>query len=423
LFEKSKPLLKKNITKAKLTATLKAKVLLSEPRRQECIQNMLSHIEFTPTHLVQYIHPLLNTFASNCQLLPSTQHHFYTQSGGLIDYSLYRASSAMPLFKQIALPPGTKDLSAEQFRIAYILFSTAILKGIGCIFTDFQVDEYNSAGMFIQTWNPLWTYFNKDAEFYYFQQYPEIIDELRPHLTPLIAKFWMPEAGLNWIMEDPNSLLLWFQLLQEEYEGLNILEAILERSEALSWQEMMRLMLTTVPEEVLTIDMRRPGFIDSGINNTLRLELIGLQFIQWLNENFARGQMLINQTPIVALENGLQISPDAFKWFIQHHPQFKNWRLIQQGLMSLGLHDKSFNNNDGLLIKKFSFLLPNEVICKQKLNNQHLKLSSISLIQQWKNYTQGKNLEADTQRQQLNVKGEWENIQQKNTTTPGFKNV
>lgn len=422
MFEKSKPLLKKNIAKSKLTAILKAKVLLSEPRRQECIQNMLTHIEFTPTHLVQSIHPLLNTFASNCQLLPSTQHHFYTQSGGLIDYSLFRALSAMQLFRQIALPPGTKELSAEQFRISYILFSAAILKGIGCIFTDFQIDKYNSAGTFLETWNPLWTYFEKDAEFYYFQQHEEIIDELRPHLTPLIAKFWMPEAGLNWVMEDAKSFLLWLQLLQEEHEGLNILEAILERAEALSSQEMFRLMLATLPEENLTLDLRRPGFIDSTVNNTLRLELIGLQFIQWLNENLARGQMLINQTPIVALENGLQISPDAFKWFIQHHPQFKNWRLIQQGLMSLGLHDKNFNNNEGLIIKKFGLLLPNEVICKQKINNQHIKLSAISLTQQWKQYTNGKNLEADIFRQQLNAKGEWENIQQKNNS-PGFKNV
>lgn len=423
MFEKRKHITKKNIAKTKLIAILKPKVLLNEPRRDECIKNILDFVQFSPTQLVQSIHPLLEEIAANCQLLPSAQHHFYTQSGGLIDYALYRAQSAMQLFKQIVIPPGTKELSEAQARMAYVLLSASLLKGIGSIYTDFHVDRYNLEGTFLSTWNPLWERLIDETEFYQYQLNTQIIDELRPHLTPLIANLWMPKAGLNWIAEDPKAFLIWLQLLQEDYEGLNILEAILERAEALSWQEMMQYMLTNIPGELLTIDTRLPSFIDSGLTDTLRLELIGLQFIKWLNENLARGQMLINQTPLVALENGLQISPEAFKWFIQHHPQFKNWRLIQQGLMSLGLHDKNFQNEAGLLIKKFGLLLPKEVICKQIQNNQHIKLSSISLTQQWTQYINGKTLDNEALKKQLNSKGEWEKAHPLTPDAPGFKNA
>ncbi|MCX6265105.1 MAG: hypothetical protein NTZ47_11295, partial [Bacteroidetes bacterium] len=75
------------------------------------------------------------------------------------------------------------------------------------------------------------------------------------------------------------------------------------------------------------------------------------------------------------------ISPDAFKWFLQHHPQFRNWRLIQQGLMSLGLHEKQLQNDNssaqGVLINKAGLLLPAEVICKQANTHHHFKTQAL----------------------------------------------
>ncbi len=411
----------------KLTPVLAPKIIISDVRRYELVKNILTNLNISAVRHEQAVTPLLDEVASNCQLLPSNQHLFYTQAGGLIDYALYRAQSAMALFRQVALPPNTRELSDVQARWAYVMFSASLLKGMGCVCTDYVIDVHDGEGHLLGQWHALWERLVDRADFYYSQPDPKTDDSLRAHLTPLIARTWMPQSGLAWIAEDPEALLTWLQLLQEEHEGFNILEAILERAESMAWQELAKLSLAGLPAVFLGPDARLPSFNDASTHDQ-QLQSIGLQFILWIRENLARGQMLLNESPLIALHNGLLISPDAFKWFLQHHPQFRNWRLIQQGLMSLGLHDKQFQNDNataqGLLINKAGLLLPMEVICKQANNNHHFKTQAllISSKHQWKEFAQGKSLELAFLNKHLHANGQWLDIDPNASLSPGMQN-
>jgi hypothetical protein len=408
VFQKPNHSAKAQIPKNKLIPHLKSNIILSEDRRAQSIKAIEEHLMFSVTQMHQMVNPLFKQIAQSYQLLPSTQHPFYIAPGGLIDYALYRAEAAMMIFKQSALPPHTTELSIAQARIAYVLCSTALLKGIGCIYTDFHIDTFNQNGRYVSTWEMLWDEFPETAEFYFYDIISTKDDELKNQLTPIIAKNLMPITGLKWISEDSDTLLLWLKLLHEEYEGFHVLEAILERSEALAWQRMAEYALSQTPLHDPISDARTPGFIDSGGPNPQYLEIIGLMFLKWLHENLARGQMLINDSPLIAAEKGIVVTSEAFKWFVQQHPQFKNWRLIQQGLMALGLHDQQSHEQNNLLIKKIGYLLPKEVFAKQFQNQQHFKIQSMNLMHQWKNYTQGKQLNLEQLEKQLQANGQWE---------------
>jgi len=422
LFGSSKKTAKKVVAKSKLSPILSASTILSDPKRHEHIGQIYSDLRFIESRMTLCVKPLIDIVARTCQLLPSNHHPFYTSPGGLIDYALFRTKAAMRLFKQIALPPDTFELSEYQMRNAYLIYSAAMLRGIGALATDYEISLYAKNGNYIDQWKILSNDIPEQAEFYQFQGVYSAPEELRSHLTPLLAKQLIPDPGFSWLSEDQSLLLLWLKLLHEEREGLNILEAILEHAEILAWQEMAQFSLLQHPSNLNLPEQRRTGFIESPSLDNLQLQLIGLQFILWVNQHLARGQMLVNQTPIVALENGINISPEAFKWFLQHHPQFKNWRLIQQAVMSLGLHDPSVASSQGLVIKKFGYLLPAEVLVKNMNNQHHFKTQSIVLHQQWKQFIQGKKLSSEWLNQRLNVQGQWE-TQTQNPKGPGIQNV
>lgn len=428
MFHPKKRYSSKVVSRAKLNPMLAPHVILSDEKRSEWMQTIYATLNFSSVKQAQLIKPLLEEVVGGCQLLPSNQHIFYTQSGGLLDFALFRAQSAILLFKQFVLPPNTQELSEEQARYAYLIFSAALLRGIGCLYTDYTVNLYNTEGHLLSHWQPLWERLIDRAEFYQQQTNPSPSDELRAHTTPLIARIWMPQAGLAWLSEDKEAFLSWLKLLQEEKEGFNILEAILERAESLAWQELARLALANLPSANLAPDSRLPSFVENPNDDKLRLQAIGLEFILWIKENLARGQMLINQPPLNALHNGLLISEDAFRGFLQHHPQFKNWRLIQQGLMSLGIHEKQFQqqaqNEQGLLIKNPGHILPKEIIAKLSQNAQHTKIQSllISTNNQWKQFAQNKVVEKELLKKRLNAQGHWQEFQISESPTPGMSN-
>jgi hypothetical protein len=220
----------------------------------------------------------------------------------------------------------------------------------------------------------------------------------------------MPAEGFQWIAEDSGLLLSWLQWLQEEKEGGGLLEAVLERAEAMAFQEIIKAALQVNIH--LYPEARIPSFVEAN-HSQQPLELIGLKFLMWLKENLARGQMVLNQAHLTVLENGLLIEEETFKWFIAQHSEFKNWRLVQKGLMSLGLHQEDIGQINGLLLKNPERFFSKDVIARQAGQMHHMRVQTLGLIQanNWRKLAQGKSLDLQMINQRLNVQGQFEKIQ------------
>lgn len=413
---------KKVVARSKLLSVLTPSVLLSDLKRHEQLQLMKNHLGFHDSRFEQLVQPVVDELAIACQLLPSTLHRFYALPGGLLDFALYRAQAAMEIFRQSILPPDTTDLSDEQALWAYILITAGLLRGIGVIGTDYLVECYSDQGFSTGLWQPLWERFIDRTPNYTIDFNEETVDGLSAHLTPLLAKMWLPYSGFSWIARNPELFLMWLQLLQEETEGMHVLEAILERAEAMAWQRMAKDALAHSAMDIPSEHARISAFNQP---QALQIpsELIGIQFLLWLKENLARGQIVLNQNHLKVTEQGLIVENEMFKWFVQQNNQYKNWRLIQQGLMSLNLHDKDFHDKEGVLVIQALLFLPKEVIIRQGQNLQHQKIQSILLnvSNNWKSLAQNKTLNLDLANLRLNAKGHLETLQIE--MNKGYKNV
>ncbi|NDH09118.1 MAG: hypothetical protein EBY16_05795 [Gammaproteobacteria bacterium] len=423
MFQQARRVSTKMMPRHQLKASLQAAVLLAEPRREECVKLIEQHLGFSALRYQQMVKPLIDEVAVACQLLPSTQHRFYALEGGLLDYALYRAQAACMLFRQTALPPDTKELSDEQSLWAYVVFSAALLRGLGVVSTDYHVICYDAAGYSIGNWRPLWERFIDRTEFYQYELNSNLVDGLKQHITPFLARVWMPSVGLSWIAEHPEAFLAWLILLQEEHEELGVLEAIFERAEALAWQELAKQALHHEPSELPLDVSHYSSFVDKPTEQRMRDDLLGLQFLLWLKENLARGQIVLQQDHLKLTENGLIIGEETYKWFLQHHKDVKNWRLVQKGLMSLGLHHQDFV--DGKLILNTKVFFPKEMIVRMHAEQQHhQKIQSIQLVaENLKRIVQGKNLNLSLINKVINAKGQWEVLNQEQYLGPGMKNV
>lgn len=402
---------KKATARSKLLTVLAPSVLLSDSKRYEQVQLMKNHLGFADLRFEQMVQPVVDELASACQLLPSSLHRFYALPGGLLDFALYRAQAAMEIFRQSILPPDTTSLSEEQALWAYILVTAGLLRGMGVIGTDYVVECFNEQAFSTGCWSPLWERMSERGPYYIYDFHEHVEVELSRHLTPMFAKMWLPLKGFSWIAEDQELFLIWLKLLEEEQEGLHILEAILERAEAVAWQRLAKDALANLSLDVPQEQSRISAFSQPQAT-MMPTDLIGIQFLLWLKENLARGQVVLNQNHLKVTEQGLVIEKEAFKWFLQQNNQYQNWRLIQQGVMSLNIHDKDFQSKDGVLVNQARLFLPKDVIIRQTQNLQHQKIQSLLLnvSNNWQLLAQGKALNQDVMNKRLNAKGQLENI-------------
>ncbi|HBB52665.1 MAG TPA: hypothetical protein DCZ80_02020 [Legionellales bacterium] len=422
MFYQTKKTPSKVLARSKLIPALKAGILLSEPKRNDNLDQIQMHLGFDKVKFNQLILPLVDKLAENFQLFPSTVHRFYALPGGLLDFALYRAQAAILIFRQSVLPPDTKELSEEQALWAYVLLSAAFLRGAGVIATDYQIECYTEQGHSSGYWKPLWEHLTDRTPFYLTEISQQTEVDLSDYLTLFLAKEWMPSGGFQWIDSHPEMLLTWLRLLKEEKEGLGMLEAILQRAEAVAWQLLAKDAVANFSFDIPQERARHSAFSQPQ-SAQIPSELLGLEFLLWLKENLARGQIVLNQNHLRLTENGLVIEQEAFKWFTQQNSQHKNWRLVQQALMSLNLHDKDFGQANAVLLEKWQLFLPKELIVRQTQNSQHMKIQSLAL-----NFSnnvsllvQGKSLDLDFQNKRLNAKGQMELMKQEPNS--GFKNV
>jgi Putative helicase len=422
LFYQNKRAHSKVIARSKLMPVLKAEVLLSDTKRKDNIEQIQNHLGFDPLQFQQLITPLLDEVALNYQLFPSSQHRFYALPGGLLDFAIYRAQAAIYIFRQSVLAPDTKDLSDAQALWAYVLFTAALLRGSGGICTHYQIECFNVQGHSTGFWKPLWERLLERTPYYLIDMHPQQEEDLSDFLTLYLAKAWMPNGGFQWIDAHPEMFLIWLKLLKEEKEALGILEAILERAEAVAWQLLVKDAIANFSFEIPEERTRHSAFSQPS-SSLPPIEILGLKFLLWLKENLVRGQIIFNQHHLRLTEQGLIIEKEAFKWFVQQNSQFKNWRLVQQALTSLNLHDKDFSQKDAVLLTKWGLFLPKEMIIKQSHVRNHLKIESLALnySNNAKLLAQGKSMDLDFQNKRLNAKGQFEVIIQE--LQAGFKNV
>lgn len=241
---------KKSVVSAKpsdpeLLPVLTFEQLVNHPKRQDILKNIrtsvsLPAVEYEAFYLKAIIH-----FAEFVQQLPETAHSYYSHLGGLLDHGLERASMALSMCRSYLLPAqaSPSELSPLHELWLYAIFTAALLMDVGKVATKETITLHNLDGSKIKQWLPSTGAMTSQAPYYKYTFLRENLDRLRMFYTPLLAKQILANTGLtdtpgsafngfDWIASDPDVLVAWLAILNEDFSGGSHLLTIIPIAQA-----------------------------------------------------------------------------------------------------------------------------------------------------------------------------------------------
>lgn len=381
--KKSKPATTKPLLE--LTAIATPEAMLAEGKRPALIGSMADNLNLDPPRFKTLCTALLHRYIDYCQTLPETVNNYYSLPGGMLDHALNRTEAALGLLRQHMIGDGN-ELSEEQNRWVYAMFSAGILKGIGKLFLDFKIELYDVHRQLITLWNPLTGSMDDRARYFHYEITGERDDDFRCRLNLLLARQIIPDAGFAWIAENKSVLASWLALINEDPNSAEMLGAILERAEAIAIQRDLNDLLVRQIAAANARPARIGTFSDVPVESELnRDRQLGAEFIQWLGKNIENGKFVIGRSPLLLVPAGVYMSPETFQLFMKDHPQVKHWLAVQKGLLSLGLHGFEGKQADNqaaqkIVLEKLGVILPDKLKLHHPDTGKETSVSAVELL-------------------------------------------
>ncbi|WP_392538368.1 conjugal transfer nickase/helicase domain-containing protein [Legionella sp. 227] len=422
-----------------LTRIVNANLILSEDKRQTLLKRMRMLSGLETARYDSLCGLLINNLVHYCQNLPETTNSYYSQQGGLVDHALNRTEAALSLFQGFMEQEQPDLLSEEQKLWQYALFSAAILQGIGKLFVDYRVSFYDANGQFLKEWNPLLENMTSTGVYYFyeFEKEPEI--EFRRRLNLLLARTLMPASGFAWLASNPEVLAVWLALLNEDERSAGTLGAILIRAEAIAIQRyLLEFMVRGTAAH--SGGRYRAGTFSGGQPETLleKEQTVGMDFIQWMIKALDAGRIMVNKAPLFMVPGGMLMCAEMFQLFVREHPEYKNWQAVQNGFLSLGLHNRAADGGvlsrfetknqmeTGIVFSKYALALPESVKVVQMSTGKVESMSATELIHKAQfssQFTQQQSTGLTHSLQKLDAAGKWQALENEgHGLKPGAKN-
>jgi len=437
----SKKNLRSNVKTIKdLCAIVTPLEFLNEVKRQELITKIETNSDLESGLFKSMVLSLIHSLVNYCQSMPETTNSYYALPGGLVDHALNRTEAALDLFRKHIVKDEATDLTKDQKLWLYALLTAGILQGIGKLQIDYRVELFEANGKFLKPWTPLLESMSASASYYNFEFLPEGDNDLRRRLNILLARSLMPTEGFAWIISNPKVLAVWLALLSEDSRGAGTLGAILVRADAMAISRYFNEMLLRSLATRGGRHGRISTFVDTNPESLAEKErLIGVEFINWLSEKLASGEILINKAPLLHVPGGLLMSAEAFKWFVREHPEYKNWQAAQVAFLSLGLHSKgadgsaisSFEESkthemhNGIVFSEYAIALPENIQIHNAQTGESSSMSSLEFL--YRSQNTGHEFSRIDQKQSLqsmetlSSSGEWQIAEEKAKTLTSGK--
>lgn len=398
---------KPNQSKADLCRMSSMDDLLAIPKVKQLMKIMQTLFRYDPAYYEQYAFPMIKRMLRYVECLPDSQNNFFADRCGYIEYALLRAEAALNLLGEYIEPRQEEQWTEIQRCWQYALFTAALLQSIGKLFLDYQVDGYNEQGQWLSTWNPLIDGLMPHAPYYAFTMDKCENKELRVRLNLLLAQSILPQAGLLWISSYPEVFEAWLALIQEDTQSVRVLGPILSMADAKVQAEAMEAWL----EKQKGQRSRAFRTFDAPSAESIKdlTTLSGVQFVQWLSQQLAAGELAINDPMLKLNPSGLTVHEDLFKLFVKDFPTFKSWQAAQKGFASLGFHDTAVNTAE-VLFSRFGRVLPGKLKFNPPGQGSATWVSAVEMMNYALRGVQGvagKDLHQVMALDKLNAQGQW----------------
>lgn len=384
------------VTLTDLTPFKSSEILLEDERRQRLMTEIKNTCGFDLSSFNALHAVLIGSFVNHVQLLPETANSYYAEPGGILDHALNRTEAAMSLFRQFVVFDTQEQYSEEQKLWAFALFSAALLQGIGKLYVDFTIKRHDKSGKVLAQWNPLLDAMNAEGVGYTFTFEKEKELDFRRRLNLLIAKLLMPLDGFAWIASNSGVLAVWLALLNEDYARAGTLGALLIRADAIALRRYFQSCLGQGRNHLPGRKTSMPFAAGVPVSVDELSNKAGMEFLQWLSEALEAGTLAFNQPPLAISRGGVVLTSEIFKMFLKQSPLYKTWIAVQNGLLSLGLHEMGPDGQvefrvenetgntaiEGIILENFAIILPDQVQFFQADQAATMQLSAVEFIHQ-----------------------------------------
>lgn len=188
----------------------------------------------------------INLYAEFVQQLPASEAHHHSTLGGLLTHTLETTCLALTLRRGFLLPSGCdpEELTKKHELWSYAVFTGALLHDIGKVVTDQEIILCDAKGNSHCVWNPLlgfmkdYDFFNKPNQVFYRIRFKKNRQyKTHTRIPLLVAKFIIPNEGLEWLHSDPRVFHAWSSYLTGCPDEAEEIGTIVNRADGISTSE------------------------------------------------------------------------------------------------------------------------------------------------------------------------------------------
>ena len=363
----------------RMARILTSQQLLLSEKRQSQIKDYITLSGLDEQQFDIFCQSLINSLAIYLQDLPATRNSYFSGKAGFFNHILNRCQASLHACRAYFINDKGKvetSLSSEQQLWMYCLFSASLLRGIGNLVVDFNIDIFNLTGNLIGRFDPMTgSMHDHGAAFYDYDFDKPSQDTFKRRVTLALATKLMPTKGLAWLSEQKDVFEIWLALLDEDLRAAGTLGIIIDKANWLVINKFFREKAAQDYNKDIVPAKRAErqfNLTEKELDNYDFDEIppAGIEFIKWLTKALGTARLMVNQAPLLSVPGGLLMSPDMFKLFIREHPEFKNWQNVQNAVAQMNMHSLGL---DGDKIQQFK----ND---KTKTMHSGMVLSSVGVV-------------------------------------------
>lgn len=200
--------------------------LLNTPYRKKLISLIWQRVSIDQQRFNKLYMEVINNYVEIVQLLPASEAHHHSYTGGMIDHGLEVANYALKLRQSYLLGANAEDIPRQAQAWSAAVVYGALLHDIGKVVVDVHV-EMNDGN--------IWYPWQSNLALPYRFNYKKDRDySLHPSAATLMVKRILPDESITWLSKFPELFKLFISLCSGHTEKAGVLAEIIQNGDMFS---------------------------------------------------------------------------------------------------------------------------------------------------------------------------------------------
>lgn len=200
--------------------------LLDTPSRKKLISLIWQRVSIDQQRFNKLYMDVINNYVEIVQLLPASEAHHHSYTGGMIDHGLEVANYALKLRQSYLLGANAEDIPRQAQAWSAAVVYGALLHDIGKVVVDVHV-EMNDGN--------IWYPWQSNLALPYRFNYKKDRDySLHPCAATLMVKRILPDESITWLSQFPELFKSFLSLCSGHTEKAGVLSEIIQKADMFS---------------------------------------------------------------------------------------------------------------------------------------------------------------------------------------------